>query len=210
MEEAIARHPDIALFSAGGGTPLNNFALRPRPVATVIDNSSAWRMDPTRSWWCRRSTARPSRPTTASSPTPLQYHHSNGHGVGTVAQEYIVSRVVVSTYQSVTGTGQKAVKQMHNERSGGWRESPPVRHRPQRVTVVMYSPTTVYQGGDEDGEREERSSSFGSASRPPLRVPVTGGHSEAVNVEFAREFDIDTMSVALREVGDRTVRRPGQ
>ncbi|MBK9176290.1 MAG: aspartate-semialdehyde dehydrogenase [Flavobacteriales bacterium] len=202
MEEAIARRPDIALFSAGGSTSLE-WAPRFAAVGcTVIDNSSAWRMMPDKK---------------------LIVPEINGHlltledriianpncstiqlvmALAPLHRAYTAKRVVVSTYQSVTGTGQKAVKQMHDERSGITGE----KAYPFRIdrNVIPRCDAFLDNGYTKEEMKvvHETHKILDASIRvtcTAVRVPVTGGHSEAVNVEFARDFDLDEARQLLRE-----------
>ena len=149
-EDAIAAKPDVAIFSAGGGTSL---ALAPKFAEagiTVIDNSSAWRMDPTKKLIVPEINAHTLTKEDKIIANPNCSTIQMVVVLDPLHRKYGIKRVVVSTYQSVTGTGKAAVDQLFAEREGN--ES--------AVTA-----TTV-------------------------RIPTIGGHSEAVNVEFAREFEL--------------------
>ena len=201
MEAAIAARPDIALFSAGGETSL---AWAPRFAAvgcTVIDNSSAWRMDPDKK---------------------LVVPEINGHELGAgdriianpncstiqmvlalapLHKAYQVERVIVSTYQSVTGTGVKAMRQLDDEQAGisGEKAYPFPIHR----NVIPRCDVFTDNGYTKEEMKlvKETKKILDPAIRvtaTAVRVPVTGGHSEAVNVEFAREFELEEVRELLR------------
>ncbi len=202
MEAAIAMRPDIALFSAGGSTSLEWAPRFAEVGCTVIDNSSAWRMMPDRK---------------------LVVPEINGHlltlddriianpncstiqmvlALAPLHKVYTVERVVVSTYQSVTGTGQKAVDQMENERNGvkGDMAYPFTIDR----NVIPRCDVFTDNGYTKEEMKlvQETKKILDPAIRvtaTAVRVPVTGGHSEAVNVEFATEFDLDHVRRLLHE-----------
>jgi aspartate-semialdehyde dehydrogenase len=193
-EEAIAARPDIAIFSAGGGTSLE---WAPRYAAagiTVIDNSSAWRMDPdiplvvpeingsilTRD---HRIIANPNCSTIQLVLVLAPLH-----------AKYGIRRIVVSTYQSVTGTGLKAVRQLENERNGIDGEMA----YPYRIDMNLFPHGGFFLDNGYTSEEEklvkETHKILGDDSirvtATVVRVPVVGGHSEAVNIEFCREYEL--------------------
>jgi aspartate-semialdehyde dehydrogenase len=202
MDDAIAMRPEIALFSAGGATSKAD-APRFAAVGTVvIDNSSAWRMDPN---------------------VPLVVPEVNAHAIGdakiianpncstiqmVVALQplhaaYGIKRIVVSTYQSVSGTGKNAVEQLMNERAG----IEGAKVYPQAIDLNCLPHCDVFL--DNDYTREEMKmvhetrkimgAPHIAITSTTVRVPVIGGHSEAVNVEFEREYDIADVRRLLGE-----------
>ena len=205
MEEALAAKPDIALFSAGGGTSLAWAPKFAEAGTIVIDNSSAWRMDPDKL---------------------LIVPEINGHLLGDadfsqggiianpncstiqlvmalapLHARYGVQRVVVSTYQSVTGTGVKAVQQLEEERHG--REGR--QAYPYRIDGnVLARCDDFLENGYTKEEMKlvwETQKILDPAIRvtaTAVRVPVTGGHSEAVNVQFAKDFTLQDVRETLR------------
>ncbi len=201
MEEAVKLAPDVAIFSAGGGTSLE-WAPKFAEVGTiVIDNSSAWRMDPTKK---------------------LIVPEINGHVIGiddriianpncsTIQMvlalaplhvKYKIKRIVVSTYQSVTGTGKEAVKQMMDERAGV--DGPKVYPHPIDMNVLPHIDSFLDNGYTKEEMKmvnETRKilgdDSIGVTSTT-VRVPAIGGHSEAVNVEFHKDFDLNEVKELL-------------
>ncbi|WP_257666536.1 aspartate-semialdehyde dehydrogenase [Parapedobacter tibetensis] len=200
-DEAIALKPDVALFSAGGGTSLEYAPKFADAGITVIDNSSAWRMDPTKK---------------------LVVPEVNGHvllaGDKIIAnpncstiqmvvvlkplhEQYTIKRVVVSTYQSVTGTGVKAVKQLNDERAGIEGE----KAYPYQIDLNVIPQIDVFQDNGYTKEEmkmiKETNKIMGDDSiritATTVRIPVIGGHSESVNIEFASDFDIDEIRALL-------------
>ncbi len=202
MDTAIAMKPDIALFSAGGSTSLEHAPRFAEAGTIVIDNSSAWRMDPSKK---------------------LIVPEVNGHDLciddkiianpncSTIQMvvalkplhtKYKIKRIVVSTYQSVTGTGVKAVTQMMNERQGI--TDGPMAY-PYAIDLNVIPQIDVFQDNGYTKEEmkmiKETQKILGDntirVTATTVRIPVMGGHSEAVNVEFERDFDINEVRSLL-------------
>lgn len=202
MAQAVAAAPDLALFSAGGNTSLEWAPRFAEVGTTVVDNSSAWRMDPGKKLVVPEING---HQLTAADKIIANPNCSTIQMVLALApfhKAYGVQRVVVSTYQSVTGTGQKAVAQMENERNG--------------VKGDMAYPFTIDRNViprcdvfTENGYTKEEMKLVNETKKildpsirvtaTAVRVPVTGGHSEAVNVEFSKEFDLEVVRQLLRE-----------
>lgn len=200
-DEAIALKPDVALFSAGGSTSLAYAPKFAEAGITVIDNSSAWRMDPTKK---------------------LVVPEVNGHvlsaGDKVIAnpncstiqmvvvlkplhERFVIKRVVVSTYQSVTGTGVKAVQQLNDERAGVDGE----KAYPYQIDLNVIPQIDVFQ---ENGYTKEEMKMIKETNKimeddtiritaTTVRIPVIGGHSESVNIEFANDFDVNEVRALL-------------
>ncbi len=201
MEEAIARRPDIALFSAGGGTSLEWAPRFAEVGCTVIDNSSAWRMEPDKKLVvpeinghvltaADRIIANPNCSTIQMVLALAPLHKAFG-----------VQRVIVSTYQSVTGTGVKAMHQLDDEQQGvaGEKAYPFPIHR----NVIPRCDVFTDNGYTKEEmklvhETKKILDPTIRVTATAVRVPVTGGHSEAVNVEFAKEFELDAVRELLR------------
>lgn len=195
METAIAMRPDIAIFSAGGSTSLK-FAPKFAEVGTtVIDNSSAWRMDPTKKLVVPEVNA---HVLTMSDKIIANPNCSTIQMVVVLKplhEKYKIKRVVVSTYQSVTGTGVKAVTQMMNERNGimdgemAYKYPIDLNAIPQ-IDVFLDNGYTkeemkmVHETVKIMGDKNIK------VTATTVRIPVMGGHSEAVNIEFKNEFDL--------------------
>jgi aspartate-semialdehyde dehydrogenase len=209
MQTAVDMRPDIAIFSAGGGISLEWAPKFAEAGTTVIDNSSAWRMDPTKK---------------------LIVPEINGHlltsedkiianpncstiqlvlALKPLHDKYGVKRVVVSTYQSISGTGVKATTQMENERNG--------------VKGEMVYPYEIDQNClphcddfTENGYTKEEMKLTNETKKildpsinvtaTAVRVPVKGGHSEAVNVEFENEFELSDVRRLLHETDGITLK----
>ncbi len=197
-DDAIAKHPDLALFSAGGAASKE---LAPKFAAVgcrVVDNSACWRMDPTKKLVVPEINgdvlekddyiiANPNC-STIQMLLPIAALHT----------AYTIKRIVVSTYQSVTGTGYKAVNQMKAEREGGkWGEYPAVYPYPIDQNILPHIDIFLENGYTKEemkmvNETHKilRDDSIG-VSATTVRVPVQGGHSESVNLEFAKDFTLD-------------------
>jgi aspartate-semialdehyde dehydrogenase len=197
MEDAIRQKPELALFSAGGGTSLEWAPKFAEAGTIVIDNSSAWRMDPDKLLIVPEINgqllaeaglgkggiiANPNCSTIQLVMTLAPLH-----------RRYTVERVVVSTYQSVTGTGMKAVQQLEDEGQGrsGERAYPYPIHRNVLARCDDFT-ENGYTKEEMKLTRETRKILDPAirVTATAVRVPVTGGHSEAVNVEFATDFEL--------------------
>jgi aspartate-semialdehyde dehydrogenase len=178
METAISLKPQIALFSAGGSTSLEWAPKFAEVGTTVIDNSSAWRMDADK---------------------PLVVPEVNAHiqmvvVLNPLHRQYSIKRVVVSTYQSVTGTGKKAVDQLMNERNGIKGEM--AYRYPIDLNLIPQIDVFLDNGYTKEEMKMvmETKKIMGDASiqvtATAVRVPVMGGHSESVNIEFNSPFEL--------------------
>jgi len=195
LADAVAKKPDVAIFSAGGGTSLE-WAPKFAEVGTiVIDNSSAWRMNPRNKLIVpeinaheltidHRVIANPNC-STIQMVVPLKPLH----------EKYKIKRIVVSTYQSVTGTGKAAVDQLNNERAG--KEGEKVYPHPIDMNVLPHIDVFLDNGYTKEEMKmvNETKKIFSDDSiqvtATTVRLPVMGGHSESVNVEFEKDFDLD-------------------
>ncbi len=204
MEDAIATAPDIALFSAGGTTSLKYAPRFAEAGTTVIDNSSVWRMEADKKLVVPEINASTltredriiANPNCSTIQLVMVLHPLN--------IKYDLKRVVVSTYQSVTGTGKNAVDQLNAEIRDS--ESVPAVY-PYRIFQNALPHCDVF--ADDDYTKEEiklmtepkkimNDFSF-SLTATAVRVPVQGGHSESVNIEFENEFDLDEVKRILSE-----------
>lgn len=201
--DAIKAKPAIALFSAGGSTSL---ALAPKFAEAgviVIDNSSAWRMDPSKKLVVPeingdaltdddRIIANPN----CSTIQMLMVLHP-------LHKAYKIKRVVVSTYQSVTGTGVKAVKQMENERKGIKGEMA-YKYRIDEnaiphIDVFLPNGYTKEEMKMVNETHKILGDNSIQVTATCVRIPVTGGHSESVNIEFENDFDIEDVKKILSD-----------
>ncbi len=208
LQTAVEMRPDIAIFSAGGETSLI-WAPKFAEVGTVvIDNSSAWRMDPTKK---------------------LIVPEINGHLItkedkiianpncstiqlvmvlAPLHKRFGIKRVIVSTYQSITGTGVKAVEQMENERAG-------ISGEMAYKYPIDKNCIPQCDSFEENGYTKEEMKLTNETKKildpailvtaTAVRVPVVGGHSEAVNIEFEKDFNLDEVRKILHETAGMTL-----
>jgi len=195
MQTAIDMKPTIALFSAGGSTSLEWAPKFAAAGITVIDNSSAWRMDPTKKLVVPEINA---DTLTASDKVIANPNCSTIQMVvalNPLHKKYKITRIVVSTYQSVTGTGVKAVDQMMNERKGVKGEM--AYAYPIDMNVIPHIDVFTDNGYTKEEMKmvNETKKIMGDDSirltATTVRIPVMGGHSESVNVEFENEFEMN-------------------
>lgn len=206
VEEAIEAAPDIAIFSAGSGPSLKYAPMFAEKGTFVVDNSSAWRSDPK---------------------IPLVVPEINGDvitandkiianpncstiqmvmALAPLHNKYKIKRIVVSTYQSITGTGKKAVDQLEHERAG----EPCEKAYPYQIDMNLFPHGGTFEENGYTTEETKLLNETRKILRDPeiqvtstvVRVPVTGGHSEAVNVEFYNEYE-------LKDVYDLLNNMPG-
>jgi len=202
MVDAISQKPDIALFSAGGGTSLE-WAPKFAAVGTVvIDNSSAWRMDPDKKLVVPEINA---DVLTAADKIIANPNCSTIQMVMALAplhKKYHIHRIVVSTYQSVTGTGAKALQQLEDESAG--KEADKVYSYAIYRNVIPHCDVFTDNGYTKEEMKmvnETRKILRDESIRvtaTTVRVPVKGGHSESVNVEFDNEFEIEDLKLQLK------------
>ena len=195
MDTAIEMRPDIAIFSAGGSTS-TTFAPKFAEVGTtVIDNSSAWRMDPTKKLIVPEVNA---DTLTAADKIIANPNCSTIQMVVVLKplhDRYKIKRVVVSTYQSVTGTGVKAVEQLENEEKGIFDGEMAYKHQIHR-NVIPHIDVFLDNGYTKEEMKMvlETKKIMGDDSiavtATTVRIPTVGGHSEAINLEFENDFDL--------------------
>ena len=194
LEDAVAAQPEIAIFSAGGSTSLE-WAPKFAAVGTVvIDNSSAWRMDPSKKLVVPEINAHEITSTDKIIANPNCSTIQMVLALEPLRQRYGIKRIVVSTYQSVTGTGKAAVDQMMAERQG----KTPEMVYPHKIDMNVLPHIDVFQPNGYTKEEmkmiKETKKIFSDESiqvtSTTVRVPTMGGHSEAVNVEFKQDFDL--------------------
>ncbi|WP_266369099.1 aspartate-semialdehyde dehydrogenase [Tellurirhabdus rosea] len=204
FEDAIKAKPAIAIFSAGGGTSLK---LAPEFAAagiTVVDNSSAWRMDPTKKLVVPEINANTLTPEDKIIANPNCSTIQMVVVLAPLHQKYGVKRVVVSTYQSVTGTGKAAVDQLFAERAGD-KEAAKVYPHPIDLNVLPHIDVFLDNGYTKEEMKmtNETKKIMGDDSiavtATTVRIPTIGGHSEAVNIEFENEFDLDEVRAILSQ-----------
>ena len=209
LKDALFKKPEIAIFSAGSTISLEWAPKFAEAGTTVIDNSSAWRMDISKKLVVPEINA---STLTANDKIIANPNCSTIQLVMVLAplhEKYRMKRVIISTYQSVSGTGKKAVNQLENEISG--------------VQSEMAYPYPIHKNAlphcddfEENGYTKEEMKlarepqkilndrSF-SISATAVRIPTAGGHSESVNVEFKKDFEINTVRKVLHETPGVTV-----
>jgi aspartate-semialdehyde dehydrogenase len=200
-DEAISMKPSIALFSAGGTTSTEYAPKFAEAGITVVDNSSAWRMDPSKKLVVPEVNAH-----VLSSDDKI-IANPNCSTIQMVVvlkplhDRYKIKRVVVSTYQSVTGTGVKAVDQLNNERAGisGEKAYP----YPIDLNVIPHIDVFTENGYTKEEMKmiRETNKIMGDdqirVTATTVRIPVMGGHSESVNIEFENDFDLNEVREVL-------------
>ena len=194
LETAVSMKPDLALFSAGGQTSLDWAPKFAAAGTTVIDNSSAWRMDPTKKLIVPEINA---SELTAADKIIANPNCSTIQMVLVLAplhHKYGIKRVIVSTYQSITGTGVKAVQQLENEYKGIQGEMaykyPIHRNAIPQCDVFEANGYTKEEIKLVRETQKIMGDSSIAVTATAIRIPVVGGHSEAVNVEFATDYDL--------------------
>ncbi|WP_199120122.1 aspartate-semialdehyde dehydrogenase [Pedobacter sp. ASV28] len=201
MDTAISLRPDIALFSAGGSTSLEDAPRFAAVGTTVIDNSSAWRMDPSKKLVVPEVNAKVLTKEDKIIANPNCSTIQMVVALQPLHEKYKIKRVVVSTYQSVTGTGVKAVDQLMNERKGI--DGP--KAYPYEIDLNVLPHIDVFQDNGYTKEEmkmvKETNKIMGDDSirvtATTVRIPVMGGHSESVNVEFENDFDLAELRTIL-------------
>lgn len=202
MDTAIGMRPDIALFSAGGSTSLAHAPRFKEAGTTVIDNSSAWRMDPAIKLVVPEVNANTLSIDDKIIANPNCSTIQMVVALKPLHDKYRVKRVVVSTYQSVTGTGVKAVDQMMNERKGNFDGE---MAYPYQIDLNVIPQIDVFT---ENGYTKEEMKMINETRKimgddsirltaTTVRIPVMGGHSESVNIEFENDFDIAEVTALL-------------
>ena len=203
MQDAIDMKPDIALFSAGGDTSLEWAPKFAEAGITVIDNSSAWRMDQTKQLVVPEINAHKLTSADKIIANPNCSTIQMVLALAPLHNTYKIKRIVVSTYQSITGTGVKAVKQLENEMAG--------------IKGEMAYPYPIHQNAiphcdvfEENGYTKEEMKLVRETQKilddrtiavtaTAVRIPTAGGHSEAVNVEFENDFELSEVRRLLHE-----------
>ncbi len=201
MEDAINKAPQIAIFSAGGSTSLD-FAEKFAAVGTtVIDNSSAWRMDPIKKLVIPEVNASELTKEDKIIANPNCSTIQMALALSNLHKKYKINRIVISTYQSITGTGVKAVQQLENEEKG--------------ISGEMAYPHEIFRNCipqcdvfEENGYTKEEMKLVNETQKilndksiqitaTAVRVPVVGGHAESVNVSFVNDFDLKEVRETL-------------
>ncbi|SFN48085.1 aspartate-semialdehyde dehydrogenase [Bizionia echini] len=203
LETAVSLKPEIALFSAGGDTSLNWAPKFAAVGTTVIDNSSAWRMDANTKLIVPEINASSLTKTDKIIANPNCSTIQMVLVLAPLHKKYKIKRIVVSTYQSITGTGLKAVKQLENEMAG--------------ISGEMAYPYPIHQNAlphcdvfEDNGYTKEEmklvretqkilNNKTIAVTATAVRIPTAGGHSEAVNIEFETDFTLSDVRKLLNE-----------
>lgn len=212
MQDAIAAKPDVAIFSAGGSTSLEWAPKFAEAGITVIDNSSAWRMDPGKKLVVPEINADSLTKDDKIIANPNCSTIQMVVALNPLHKKYKIKRIVVSTYQSVTGTGKKAVDQLMGERNKSYKgtngEYPMAYKYPIDLNVIPQIDVFLDNGYTKEEmkmvketNKIMRDDSI-RVTATTVRIPVMGGHSESVNVEFEKDFD-------LKEIREILSKAPG-
>lgn len=204
VEDAIAAAPDIAIFSAGSGPSLQYAPQFAAKGTVVIDNSSAWRSDPEIPLVVPEINGDVIKSTDKIIANPNCSTIQMVMALCPLHKRYGIKRLVISTYQSVTGTGMKAVNQLMKERAGESCE----KAYPYPIDMNLFPHGGTFEDNGYTTEeiklvnetRKILRDNNIQVTATVVRVPVTGGHSEAVNVEFCQEFDLDEVYDLLRNM----------
>lgn len=204
VEDAIAAAPDIAIFSAGSGPSLQYAPQFAAKGTVVIDNSSAWRSDPEIPLVVPEINGDVIKSTDKIIANPNCSTIQMVMALCPLHKRYGIKRLVISTYQSVTGTGMKAVNQLMKERAGESCE----KAYPYPIDMNLFPHGGTFEDNGYTTEeiklvnetRKILRDNNIQVTATVVRVPVTGGHSEAVNVEFNEEFDLQEVYELLRNM----------
>ena len=205
MEDAVAARPDIAIFSAGGSTSLQWAPRFAEVGTTVVDNSSAWRMDPTKKLIVPEINAHVLTREDKIIANPNCSTIQMVLALAPLHRRYGIKRVVVSTYQSIKGTGVRAIEQMMAERAG---EKDVKMIYPYRIDMNMLPHIDSFL---DNGYTKEEMKMVNETCKileddsvkvtaTTVRVPTMGGHSESVNVEFATDFTLEDVREELSQM----------
>jgi len=209
LETAVAMRPDIALFSAGGQTSLDWAPKFAEVGTTVIDNSSAWRMDATKKLIVPEINASVLTKEDKIIANPNCSTIQMVMVLAPLHKKYTIKRVIVSTYQSITGTGVKAVQQLENEYQGVQGDMaykyPIHRNAIPQCDVFEengYTKEEMKLVRETQKILDDRTIAVTATA---IRIPVVGGHSEAVNIEFEKDFDVNEIRAILHQTSGVTV-----
>ncbi|MCA4791572.1 aspartate-semialdehyde dehydrogenase [Myroides odoratimimus] len=209
MQEAVMMKPDIALFSAGGSISLECAPKFAEVGTTVIDNSSAWRMDPTKKLIVPEINADSLTKEDKIIANPNCSTIQLVMALSPLHKQYGIKRVVVSTYQSITGTGVKAVKQLENEYKdvkGDMAYNYPIhRNAIPHCDVFEDNGYTKEEMKLVKETKKILRDDTVLVTATAVRIPVVGGHSETVNIEFEKDFDLGDIRQILHQTPGITV-----
>lgn len=209
LQDAVDARPDIALFSAGGETSLEWAPKFAEVGTTVVDNSSAWRMDPDKKLIVPEINASELSPEDKIIANPNCSTIQMVVALAPLHKKYKIKRLVISTYQSITGTGVKAVQQLENEyqQIDGEMAYPYPIHRNALPHCDVFE-ANGYTKEEMKLVRETQkilNDRTIAVTATAVRIPVVGGHSESINIEFENEFDVMEVRKLLSESEGVTV-----
>ena len=209
LQDAVNMAPDIAIFSAGGDTSLEWAPKFAEVGTTVIDNSSAWRMNPNNKLVVPEINASVLTVEDKIIANPNCSTIQMVLVMNPLHKKYKIKRVVISTYQSITGTGVKAVEQLENERNNQTGEM--AYHYPIDKNCIPQCDVFTENGYTKEELKlmNEPKKIMGDDSlkltATAVRVPVVGGHSESINIEFENDFDLAEVRKILHETDGITL-----
>ena len=203
LQTAVDMKADIALFSAGGDTSLEWAPIFAAAGTTVIDNSSAWRMDPTKKLIVPEINANELTKADKIIANPNCSTIQMVLVLAPLHKKYNIKRVIVSTYQSITGTGVKAVQQLENEYAD-------IKGEMAYKYPIHRNAIPQCDSFEENGYTKEEMKLVRETKKilgdntiavtaTAVRVPIVGGHSEAVNIEFTKAYDLNEVRKLLHE-----------
>ena len=210
LEEAVGLKPDLALFSAGGDTSLEWAPKFAKNGTTVVDNSSAWRMDKTKKLVIPEINADELTSEDKIIANPNCSTIQLLMALKPLHDKYKIKRVVVSTYQSITGTGVKAVQQLENEYAG--KKGEMAYPYPIHKNAIPQCDDFTENGYTKEEMKltNETKKILGDesvkVSATAIRIPVVGGHSESVNIEFEHDFEENEVRKILNDFPGVTVK----
>jgi len=203
LEEAVSRRPDIALFSAGGDTSLAWAPKFAEVGCRVIDNSSAWRMNPDHKLVVPEINAHELSKDDFIIANPNCSTIQMVMALAPLHRAYTIDRIVVSTYQSVSGTGVKAVQQLESEEKGI--QGDKAYAHPIYRNALPHCDVFLADGFTKEEQKlmQEPKKILGDQdlkiTATAVRIPTAGGHSEAINVSFKRDFELSEVRRLLEE-----------
>lgn len=204
LQTAVGMRPDIAIFSAGGGTSLEWAPKFAEVGTTVVDNSSAWRMNPNNKLIVPEINAKELTESDKIIANPNCSTIQMVLALAPLHKKYQMKRLVVSTYQSVSGTGVKAVQQLENEEAGVEGEMaydyPIYRNAIPHCDVFLENGYTKEEMKLVKEPKKILSDDSFSVTATAVRIPTAGGHSEAVNVQFENDFEIAEVRQLLNDM----------
>ena len=203
LQDALNQKPDIALFSAGGATSIEWAPKFAAVGTTVVDNSSAWRMDPSKKLVVPEINAGELSPEDKIIANPNCSTIQMVVALAPLHKKYGIKRLVISTYQSISGTGVKAVQQLENEYKGikGEMAYPYPIHRNAlpHCDVFEENGYTKEEMKLVNETRKILNDDSIAVTATAVRIPVSGGHSESINIEFDNDFDVNELRKLLHE-----------